>query len=155
MPAFFPLLSLLALCQLWHRTPLQSNSAAYMWRNTNFCFISTSMQFSAKLVSLSSSEITLRIAKAGTRRWLKHSSRRKKVEGESFLYLHFLEQIIILPLTLWELQPQSTFSKILKAKHMQQCELVRVLIMRNRTKVVFKIIQCSPSHENCLLQSTI
>lgn len=87
--------------KLW--TPLQANSAAHMWQNTNFCFIPTSMQFSAKLLSLSSSEITLRIAKAGTRRWLKHSTGRKKVEGESFLYLHFLEQIIKLPPILWEL----------------------------------------------------
>lgn len=126
-----------------------------MWQKTNFCFISTSGQFLAKLVSLSSSEVTLRIAKAGTRRWLKHTTGRNKVEAESFLYLHFFEQIVKLSLLLWELQPQSTFSKTLKTKHMQQCELVLLLITRNRTKVVFEIIQCSPSLENCLLPSTI
>lgn len=107
-------------------------------------------------LSLSSSELTYqRIAKAATRRWLKHWTGRRKAEGKSFLYFHFLQQVIKLPLMLRELQPQSTFSKTLKTKHMQQCEAVRVLITRNRTKVVFKNIQCSLSHENCLLQSTI
>lgn len=107
------------LCQLWHRTPLPANSAAYMGQNTKFCFILTSRQFSAELVSLSSSEITSqRITKAATRRWLKYSTGRKKVEGESFLYLHFLEQIIKLPLMLWQLQPQSIFSKTLEIRHM-------------------------------------
>lgn len=60
----------------------------------------------------------------------------KEVEEESSLYLSFFEQIIKLPLLLLGLQPQSTFSQTLKPKHAQQSELVRILIISNKIKLL-------------------